>query len=113
MDAAGGVASSSIGAVDASGVVLGNPGFSSNSAFNGSPGNQTLLDVAQPGSLRPGDFVTVPITVTFYPATGSAPFEFQFTASGDLSANGVADSEVTDLSTSGTDIDDNGDVSGG
>ncbi len=102
----------SVGTINTAGVTGGNTGFVANAGYTGAPGNTTLLNPAQPGSLDPDDFVIVPVTVTFFPAAANAPYTLQFTASGDSSANGVANGDVTDLSTDGTDPDDNGDIPG-
>ena len=89
----------SVGSLDTSGVINGgNTGFVLNSGYTGTVPNTALLDPSSSGSLAPGDTVTVPVTVTFFPAAGVVSYDNQAVVSGDLNANGVSDGEVTDTS---------------
>jgi len=80
--------------------------LSANASFNGDA-DQNLL-VAGSSTLPIGATETVTLTVTVTPGTSLGPFTNQVTASAE-SPNGV---EVDDLSTDGTDPDQNGDDSG-
>ena len=78
--------------------------LSANASFDGD-GDQDML-VAGSSTLPIGETETVTLTVTVTPGANLGPFTNQVTASAE-SPNGV---EVDDLSTDGTDPDQNGDV---
>ena len=99
----------SIGAIDVAGVTNGGDNtFVADGNFNGDGATNLLLDPSQAGSLAPGDFIVIPITLTFVPDLANEPFTNQFTAYVDATQNGVANNEGSDVSTNGSDPDQNG-----
>ena len=98
--------------IDTAGITNGGNTSFSAGPYNGSGATAAVLDASQAGTLAGGDFLVITITVTFVPDAANAPFDNQFTASGDATQNGTADAEFTDVSTNGTDPDQNGDAAG-
>ncbi|MEZ5597581.1 MAG: hypothetical protein R3E84_14540 [Pseudomonadales bacterium] len=100
-----------ITSVDTSGVTNGgDTTFVANVAFNGDT-DSAVLDPTQPGFLAPGDVLVIRIVLTIA-VDGAFSYDNQFTAQADTSANGVASGIASDLSTTGTDVDQNGLIPG-
>ena len=75
-----------------------------NAGFDGSI-DQTLIALTGGDTLPIGSVAELSFAVTVFPPVGIDTFSNQATASADLTENGVADGDATDLSTNGSDPD--------